>query len=292
MMRFSLAVALALATAAGAQGLEDTRDALQAPDARAPVEEGASDNLDSTQPPPIDLLQAEDAPPGVPGEPGADSDPFLEAVNKELDVLRDGEGQTGGEDGAEDEPAGAGGATDDLLRTFARVGVALCLVVAGYLIVYYLLKRFGRRSPLLAGSHLGTLLGRVHLAPRVALHFVRIRDRVLVVGVTPTSISGVGEFDAALFEEADETETAADDDGTETPPVRKKAEAFLAQLRESAAKMDAAKTPPAARHAEPAGAPNRVAVEPEVEDDEIAALRDGILRLQQQIQDTSRELDE
>jgi flagellar biogenesis protein FliO len=126
------------------------------------------------------------------------------------------------------------------------------------LLATYFLKRFGRRSPLLAGSTLAEVLGKVYLAPRVCLHFVRTGGRVLVIGVTQQAIAVVAEFDAEAFERATETNSEK--------PALEGAESFLAQLRA---------TMQATTQAEPAAG----------EDAEIAALRKDVQRLQQYLEE-------
>jgi flagellar biogenesis protein FliO len=104
---------------------------------------------------------------------------------------------------------GAGAGTGDAgeagekspLQLFGRSAVALCVVLAMILIAYYLLNRFGNRTPILAGAKLGTIMGRVSLSPKAYLYFVRTANRVLVVGWTPTSINRVAEYDASDFQE-------------------------------------------------------------------------------------------
>jgi flagellar biogenesis protein FliO len=75
-----------------------------------------------------------------------------------------------------------------------------CVMVAVLLILYIAVMRWGKRSPFLAGASLGRVLGRVYLNPKASLHYVESGGRVLVVGVTPTSMSLIAEFDAAAFD--------------------------------------------------------------------------------------------
>lgn len=100
----------------------------------------------------------------------------------------------------------------------------LCVLCGIIILGGYLLRRFGKNTPLLAGGRLGEVIGRVHLAPRASLHYVRTGGRVLVVGVTPNAIHTVAEFDAEAF--ADEAPEAAAPDA----PVD-----FLAQLKSAQA---------------------------------------------------------
>lgn len=137
--------------------------------------------------------------------------------------------------------------------------------ICGFIILAgYLIKRFGRRSHLLAGLRYGEVLGRLHLAPRVSLHFVKTGGRVLVVGVTQSSLSLLTEFDAEAFE------AAVQEAASETPPESADRGGFLAQLRASARKETGASAV----------------------DDDLAALRGDIQRLQQYLQKGGRELRE
>lgn len=146
-----------------------------------------------------------------------------------------------------------------MLQNLARGVIALCVVLALILISYYLLGRFGKKTPLLAGANLGQILGRVHLSPRACLYFVRVKDRVLVVGVTPANISHVAEMPAEKFDAAAEKKTQS--------PAPQGENAFLKELKSQVN----------------ASAPDDV-------DDEIAALRGDLDRLQRYLQESTREI--
>ncbi|HNT88740.1 MAG TPA: flagellar biosynthetic protein FliO, partial [Candidatus Hydrogenedentes bacterium] len=75
----------------------------------------------------------------------------------------------------------------------------LCLVCAAIILVAYLLRKLGRRTPLLAGQQYGEVLGRLYLTPRVGLHYVRSGDRVLIIAVTRDTARLITEFDAEAF---------------------------------------------------------------------------------------------
>jgi hypothetical protein len=118
---------------------------------------------------------------------------------------------------------------------------------------------------MLAGPNLGRVLGRVYLDKGTALHFVRIGDRVLVVGVNGNAISTVGEFNASTF-----------DSGNAAPSARAQSEpfnpdSFLAELRERSLEL------------------KESAIVSPSEEDEIAALRGDIQRLQRYLRDENRE---
>jgi len=137
--------------------------------------------------------------------------------------------------------------------------------ICGFIILAgYLIKRLGRRSRLLAGLRYGEVLGRLHLAPRVSLHFVKTGGRVLVVGITQSNVSLLTEFDAEVFE------AAVQEAASETPPEAADSGGFVAQLRASALKETGTSAV----------------------DDDLAALRGDIQRLQQYLQKGGRELRE
>lgn len=82
------------------------------------------------------------------------------------------------------------------LRAFGTLAFLLGIIV----VLGYLAKRLGARTPALAGLRLGQVLGRVYLTPKASLHFVKTGGRVLVVGVTPSGLHLLTEFEAAAFE--------------------------------------------------------------------------------------------
>ena len=150
-------------------------------------------------------------------------------------------------------------------RYYAQVVGALCFVLFLILVVGYLARRLGRRSPFLGGSDYGHVVGRLMLAPGASLHFVEAAGRILVVGVTKDRVALVAEYDAAEFHSAEEEEAPAH-------PMSRAAGAhanggnFLAQLQQSSRAYDMPR-----------------------EDDEIASLRGDIQRLQAYLREESRE---
>jgi flagellar biogenesis protein FliO len=150
----------------------------------------------------------------------------------------------------------------DLVQLALRATMWLLAICAGIILLGLLLKKIGRRTPLLAGPQLGQVLGRVHLTPKAALHFVRSGGRVLVLGVTPGGISLVSEYDADAFDRASQPA----DQPRRPSPERKP---FEERLRENVARMDGAV--------------------PLQEDDDIAALRGDIERLRGHLRETTRD---
>ncbi len=141
------------------------------------------------------------APPTPSGETPEWWDELKQGIDREMSQAEGGSaggaGATGTASAAGIEEAGRS-AGMALLRAIA----ATCIVVALILVCYYLANRYGKKSPLFAGSGLGRILGRIHLSPKAELYFVRVKDCVLVVGVTANGVSRVAEFDAAMFDDA------------------------------------------------------------------------------------------
>lgn len=154
------------------------------------------------------------------------------------------------------------GEQPELVQLATKATMWLLAICASIILLGLLLRRLGRRTPLLAGNQLGQVLGRVHLTPKAALHFVRSGGRVLVLGVTPGGVSLVSEYDADAFERA--SQPAAQ-------PVRPAAmhKPFEERLRENVARLDEASAPQ--------------------EDDDIAALRGDIERLRGHLRETTRD---
>ena len=176
-------------------------------------------------------------------------------------------GQTpGASDAGAAQSSAAGRST---ARSFLQGGVAFCVVIALILIAYYLLNRYGKKTPIFAGASLGQILGRLHLSSKAMLYFVRVKDKVLVVGVSTNEVTRIAEFDAALFESTVEPVLPQ----AATKPAK---QSFIQELKEQ--------TQPKA----PAVAPQPAPAEPPV-DDEIAALRNDLERLQQYLQESSRD---
>jgi len=146
-----------------------------------------------------------------------------------------------------------------LFRQSLKAVWGLLVTLALLCVLAYLLKRYGRGTPMLAGPNLGKVIGKVYLAPRTHLHFVRTADKVLVVGVTPSAISLLAEFDAGAFEAESEDSPAG--------AVAPEAASFLDHLKGSV--QSPAVSPP----------------EREGDDEEIAALRQDIERLQHYLQE-------
>lgn len=212
-----------------------------------------------------EILQVEE-PAEIPQAPGPeDTDPaeadFIGRINDAIDK-RTYTAESG------EPPPFSGTTTPDAMTSMWRGIFALCIVIALILIVYYGLRRWGKKVPLLAGANLGTVLGRIHLERGTTLHFLRTGGRVLIVGVNGNAVSLVADFDASAFESHGE-----DREGPAEAQAPFNPDGFLAQLQASSQAIG----------------PSSKTDEVPVDDDEIAALRGDIQRLQRYLREESRE---
>lgn len=246
------ACCLALAISAPAQDLEPESSAGQFPITPEPqVDIGLTTEGEADE----DSGDGGDESEGIssPQEPAASDDPLLRRLND----WRTGAGAAA----AEESDAPGAPSVPDLFagRQFLKMLGVLCVVVAAIIVLLTLARKVGERTPLLASPRLGKVLGRIHLGARgTALHYVQTGDKVLVVGVTPTSISLVTQFDASAFGgEEDESPVDVSDQSQGD---------FLAHLQASTEAMN------------------------QEGDDEIVELRDDVHRLQRYIRDDAREI--
>ncbi len=138
--------------------------------------------------------------------------------------------------------------------------MALSATLALLLLLFWALKKFGRRTPLLSGHTLGTVMGRIALSPQASLHFVRVKDEVLIVGVTQQSVTLLRCLEAELFEQEDiALPKVAENQGAPAD--------FLSQLRTAQTTMQES----------PAGV-----------DEELDNLKGDLQRLKQYFQDSAR----
>ena len=207
-------------------------------------ESDTAQEIDNPEAAPMDPIEAE----------------LISRVNAEID--RRDEAETGA------DQTGLADATQGAVQSALRAIFALCIVLGLILLTYYSVKRWGKRVPILAGSSLGTVLGRLHLERGTTLHFVRTAGRVLVVGVNGNSVSLVADFDASSFAMME-----VGDSGASNAAQPFNSDTFLAQLQASSQTMQ----PPAETGEEV------------VDEDEIAVLRGDIQRLQRYLREESRE---
>ena len=186
---------------------------------------------------------------------------FIGRINDELDS-----GSTEGD--SDEEGPFASSVVPGAVIKMLRMVFALCVVIALILFVYYGVRRWGKKVPLFAGASLGTVLGRIHLERGTTLHFVRTGGRVLIVGVNGNAVSLVSDFDAAAFESFEEV---PEEENKVAQPFNP--DSFLAQLQASSQAMG----------------PGLEMEQTHVDDDEIAALRGDIQRLQRYLREESRE---
>lgn len=240
-----LLLAVALLTATGTAGAQDTGFA-------------------ETAPPKVNVLletmpeETSDAPPAAPvDEKTEDTGAKIAEIGALMRESAENPADTTGENRAttvsETRPPREG----MLLRGIMSLLVTLALI----LLIYAGIKRWGRKTPMLAGQSLGNVMGRLALTPHASLHFVRTNDEVLIVGVTQQAVSLLRTFEAADFE-ATTLGTAADPTAQATPSES----TFLAQLKEAQGSL---------------GMPGGV-------DEELDLLKGDLQRLKQYFQDSTR----
>jgi len=231
--------------------------AVAGPPAAAPPHEAAA-------PPPV---FEQTAPPNWTNETYAPADPSLEDGDRVMQKVRQtgeylqAEGEGAGDEALPAEPARQRSLFYQALKAVWGLLVTLALLC----LLVFLLKRYGRSVPMLAGANLGKVIGKVYLAPRTHLHCVQIAGKVLVVGVTPNAISLLAEFEAEAFE--DESEAAPPSEAGPAGVLAPERQGFLDYLKSGVR------------------GPEGVPPEHERDDAEIAALRQDIQRLQHYLQE-------
>jgi flagellar biogenesis protein FliO len=118
------------------------------------------------------------------------------------------------------------------MKTVGRGVAALCLTLVLFLLLFAAIKRWGQKTPLLAGQQLARVIGRVGLSPQASLHFVQTNGEVLVIGVTQQNVSLIRTFDASDFEAPVEVAATSSTKAAADPATN-----FLTQLKESRATM-------------------------------------------------------
>lgn len=234
---------------------------LWAPFALAQIEPGPSVEIPTSG----EALQGEEAAANRQAPGPEDADPaeadFIGRINDAIDR------QANAAESGEQSPF-SGATPPSPVNSMLRGLFALCIVIALILIVYYGLRRWGKKVPLLAGASLGTVLGRIHLERGTTLHFLRTGGRVLIVGVNGNAVSLVADFDASAFDNYGADHEEASEAAAPFNP-----DSFLSQLQASSQAMG----------------PRMETEETHVDDDEIAALRGDIQRLQRYLREESRE---
>lgn len=162
---------------------------------------------------------------------------------------------------------------DNLLRVIFW----LCILMAAFLSATYLIRTLGQRARLIPADSLASIIGRIYLAPRYSLHFVRTGGRVLVVGITPTSMNLIAEFDDDAFPGETPPPASNGEQKSEESKGREKAVRFIEELKQHQRKMAPERTGAASPAASGA------------EDEEIVSLRGDIARLQQLLRDSAND---
>ena len=215
----------------------------------------APESPGETVPETPDMEPAEPAPEPSPEVP----DPLMDQVNRELAARR---GAAPGSADTPPSPPASDARSHSLLQAFAWLLVVIALI----LLVYYVLQRRSRGGQLRTGTQLGAVLGRIYLSPRMCLHFVRTGGKVLVVGQAQNALTLIASFDEAEFAVPEE------------PAARPEAD-FFSQLRGNLSRM---------QRKDGEDDSVREAVD-SIDEDDIAALRGDIHRLQEYLRDSTRE---
>ncbi len=227
-----------------------------APQGNPPSPSQPAAAFEQTKPP---EWQAPQPPPSAPATEPSPEMAKIQQVQAEMDKP----GATATTPGT----SSAAGREPSMVNSTLRATVTLCIVLGIIFALAYLAKRLGKRSPLLAGAQLADVLGKVYLSPKVCLYFVRSAGRVMVVGVTQSAIAPIAEFDATSFDSAAQPVGAAPF-GARSESAQ--ADALLSQIKTSFQDILKAETSVGA------------------EDEDVAALRKDIHRLQQYLEASAR----
>jgi flagellar biosynthetic protein FliO len=248
---------------------------LELPDLEAAIngsaEEGGDEVLfEQTQPPEMSYRNLEE----LAGEPGPPAEAAEQPSGLDMSEVGSRMRQT-------DEREGEVPATPDGvdLNFYLQALAALLFVLALIAALSYLARRFGKRTALLRGMQLGEVLGRVYLSQRASVHFVRVGDRVLLLGVTPQQVTPLGDYPSGLFEEGEQAE-AGDDESGETS-----GSAAPAPSKKGARKTSSGDFLRVLKEEQRSGEP---AAKEGSEDDAMEALRGDIQRLRDYLREQSK----
>lgn len=187
---------------------------------------------------------------------------------------------------ADDINSGTGGYFDEVgpddtsfLSNLLSVVFWLCVLLALFLVSTYLLRTLGQRARIIPADSLATIIGRLYLAPRFSLHFVRTGGRVLVIGMTPSSLQLIAELDEDAYPLQESTPPAVNGEKKAVAPdSRDKAVRFLEELKQHQNKLQFDTIPAKGG-----------ALSTKEDDQEITSLRGDIARLQQILKDTAND---
>jgi len=208
-------------------------------------------------------------------EPPREPPAYWSGLQQQLDAYLETAPDVGEEEAeqtlaeADEDDAALGAFGEGLVRPFLQSLMALLLVLGLFLLLSYGLRRFGQRSALIPSSELASVLGRVYLTPKVSIHFVRVGDKVLLIGVGQNDPRLLTEFPGSAFGFKEDAGTPDDEDSADVAAQRPD-QAFWDELQTRARELT--------REDEDASA-----------DAEITSLRDDIKRLQRTLQDSDRE---
>lgn len=144
---------------------------------------------------------------------------------------------------------GATSATFGLVRTLAALVVVLALLV---LTLYGLKRWMGAASPTSYGTQ-GQILSRLYLTPKIALYFVRVGPKVLVLSLGPTGATFLCEMSYTDFVSGSEVaqrekfapvleaylQSPASDANESLSVLRQEVERLQRQIREESGGADA-----------------------------------------------------
>lgn len=79
-------------------------------------------------------------------------------------------------------------------ETAMRMLIWLLVVIAMICVFVLVLKRVTGGGAVFPDQRLGRVIGRIYLSPKAVLYLVKVGDRVLVIGTTPTTMSLISEI--------------------------------------------------------------------------------------------------
>jgi flagellar biogenesis protein FliO len=207
------------------------------------------------------LPPALQAPPETPPQQPA-VDP---AAQRKVEAIR---ASMRGEDAPAADPDGPAGERLLSAADIGKILVWLALIIAAILLLGAAMRRWGKKTPLLAGASLAKVLGRVYLDRGLTLHFVETAGKVLVIGAAQNHIALLSAFDKNAFDSRELTKT--DENRHQATHNQTNPQEFLKQLDATAARLR--RDTAAAGH-----------------DPEITALQQDIARLQRHLREEARE---
>ena len=182
-----------------------------------------------------------------------------EALRGALAIMDGADPDSVSDGGMDSEMLGEGASMmrNAILQMFGGLSVVLALI----LFVYWGFRRFGKGIPALAGRQMGQVIGQLHLTRDATLFYVRTGGRVLLISLSSGEVRTVAEFDESAFS------------GDLGASVRHKGfapERFTDELKEQSSIF--------------AGGEKS-----DLTDDDMAALRSDIHRLQEYLQEEARD---